>query len=84
MRLPGPGPLPALRPGPYPAWGRRAAGHHPLAAGPGRGGHPTALRGASGATKALGELAELRTEAEPELVTGCITQLETYRDTLPE
>jgi|GEM_PF-3364168 len=41
-----------------------------------------ALRGASGATQALGQLAEARTDAELEMVVGFITQLEAYRDTL--
>jgi hypothetical protein len=42
-----------------------------------------ALRGASGATQALGQLAEARTDAELEMVTAFVTQLEAYRDKLP-
>lgn len=42
-----------------------------------------ALRGASGAAQALTELAEARTEAELEMVTAFVTQLEAYRATLP-
>ncbi|TGE16460.1 hypothetical protein [Hymenobacter elongatus] len=42
-----------------------------------------ALRGASGAALALAELAEARTQAELEMVTAFVTQLEAYRTTLP-
>ncbi|PJJ60754.1 hypothetical protein [Hymenobacter chitinivorans] len=40
-----------------------------------------ALRGASGAAQALAELAEARTEAELEMVTAFVTQLEAHRAT---